>query len=210
MKHIDITFDFETAALCPTAAPLSIGAVAWNRNAKQSPFFETREFVADFFTNIDLTSCFFAGLTIDKKTQLFWSEQSEEAKNALLAGPKHTLRDTITDFFAWIEEIRKVVGAETVCLWSQGSDFDIAIMRNICEVLNMEIPVKYSNFRDHRTACMEFAAKVMEEVDGSCPPAQNPKKAYALVDEYKDGIPHTPVFDCKKSIYSTWQLMHQV
>ena len=31
---IDITFDLETCATCPTAAVMSIGAVAWNEMAK--------------------------------------------------------------------------------------------------------------------------------------------------------------------------------
>lgn len=226
MKHIDITFDFETAALCPTAAPLSLGAVAWDRNAKESPFLDDLLYDAkipsDFFVNIDLASGFVAGLTIDTQTQEWWKMQSQKAKDALLIQPKRSLKAAIQDFFTWIEDIQKTVGAETVCLWCQGSDFDIAILRNICYVMNIDIPVRYTNFRDHRSVCMEFAAKVLEEPNtDACIPARDPKKAYALVDEYKvpssleEGwagacVAHTPVFDCRKSIYSTWQLMRQL
>lgn len=34
MKHLDVTFDLETASLSPTAAIIQIGAVAWNRFEK--------------------------------------------------------------------------------------------------------------------------------------------------------------------------------
>ncbi len=210
MKHLDITFDLETAALCPTAAPLSIGAVAWDRYNRQYPFLETEDTDTTFFSNIDLASSFVAGLTIDTQTQEWWKKQSQKAKDALLSQPKRSLKCAIQDFFTWIEDVRKAVGAETVCLWSQGSDFDIAILRNICYVLGIDIPIRYMNFRDHRSVVMEFAAKVLEEPNSDeCVPAKDPRKAYELVKEYKDGESHTPVFDCKKSIYSTWQIMQQ-
>lgn len=220
MKHLDITFDLETAALCPTAAPLSLGAVAWDRNSKETPFLDDLKIESDFFVSIDLASGFVSGLTIDQQTQEWWKKQSQEAKDALLTQPKRALQSAIHDFFTWIENIQQTVGAETVCLWCQGSDFDIAILHNICYVLGIDIPVRYTNFRDHRSVCMEFAAKVLEEPNSdACIPAKDPKKAYALVDEYKEslslwegrgGVSHTPVFDCRKSIFSTWQLMRQL
>ena len=37
---IDITIDFETCSLSPTAAIMSVGAVAWKRYSEDSPFFE--------------------------------------------------------------------------------------------------------------------------------------------------------------------------
>lgn len=38
MRTIDITFDLETTSLQSTAAIMSFGAVAWNRQAKINPF----------------------------------------------------------------------------------------------------------------------------------------------------------------------------
>lgn len=38
MGELNITFDLETCALCPTAAVMSIGAVAWNAAAEDDPF----------------------------------------------------------------------------------------------------------------------------------------------------------------------------
>lgn len=36
---IDVTLDFETCALAPTAAVMSVGAVVWNRDGDKSPFY---------------------------------------------------------------------------------------------------------------------------------------------------------------------------
>ena len=40
-----------------------------------------------------------------------------------------------------------------------------------------------------------------------------PSKAYELVEDYKNiekGAEHDPLFDCKRSIYTTWQLSGMV
>lgn len=38
MKTLDVTFDLETCSLQPTAAVMSVGAVAWDRTAQDVPF----------------------------------------------------------------------------------------------------------------------------------------------------------------------------
>ena len=40
---LDISFDFETCALCPNAAVMSVGAVVWNRSHPTTPFFKDRK-----------------------------------------------------------------------------------------------------------------------------------------------------------------------
>lgn len=211
MKTLDITIDFETCALTPTAAVMSLGAVAWDRYGNQTPFI-SQDGCTDFFARIDLTSCFTEGFTIDRDTQEWWQKQSEEAKKNLLKTDAVDIRLAIQLLFDYIEGIKGIVGAESVCLWSQGSDFDIAILRNICYVLGMELPIRYTNFRDHRTVCMEMADVLLDDDAFENLPAKKPCKAYELVERYKDGegVTHTPVYDCKKSIYSTWQMMQKM
>lgn len=210
MKHLDITFDLETAALCPTAAVISIGAVGWGRYAKNDPFEDAPH---TFCQHIDLRSSFLDGFTFDAETSAWWSRQSADAKKELVQETHLVPIETaIRNFFEWINEVVNFHGAETVCLWSQGSDFDIAILRNICYKYGIDIPVKYTNFRDHRSVCMELASKLLTptdttDFDGENVVAQNPRNAYNLVKEYK-GVAHNPVEDCRKSVYSTWQLMH--
>lgn len=206
MKTLDITIDFETCALCPTAAPLSVAAVAWDRYDETDPFINA----SDFFSPIDLRSAFVDGFTIDPKTAEWWSKQSEVAKAQVTGMPENGMplcdvKHVIGNLLTYIAVQASENEADEVCLWSQGSDFDIAILRNICEKYGMTIPVKYTNFRDHRTFFLEGARIICDATDTEF----DAKKAYSLVEEYTDyvGVPHDPIYDCRKSIYSTWQMM---
>lgn len=212
---LDITFDLETCALCPTAAVMSIGAVAWNRYDEQSPFVRLKDTTLhdpayQFSCHIDLRSSFMKGLSFDQATMRWWEEKSDEAKAAVLANdsyelPCRPIERAVKDFFEWIDDLRKETGEQQVCLWAQGSDFDIAILRNICYKFNIEIPVHYTNFRDHRTYYLEGAQTVCvargEKYDQ--------RKAYDLVVDYEEGkgIVHDPMYDSKRSVFSTWQMM---
>ena len=66
------------------------------------------------------------------------------------------------------------------------------------------MPVSYKNFRDHRTFFLEGARIIL---DAALQP-YDPSRAYSLVEPYEgDGVAHDPIYDCKRSIYSTWQMM---
>lgn len=205
--NTNITFDLETCALYPTAAVMSIGAVAWNADAEYNPF--TDGFSNDycFYRHVDLRSSFVDGFTFDSETSKWWATQNDDAKKALLEYdevPLHPIDEVIEDFFGFISYVQEETSAKEVKLWSQGTDFDIAILRNICRKYGMEIPVSYKNFRDHRTFFME-GAKIICDREGVDLDESN---AYSLVEEYDGpGEPHNPVFDCKRSIFSTWQMM---
>lgn len=205
--NLNITFDLETCALCPTAAVMSIGAVAWNADAEDNPF--TDGFSNDycFYRHVDLRSSFVDGFTFDSKTSEWWATQDDGAKKALLEYddvPLHPIADVIEDFVYFIQYIQEEMSAKEVKLWSQGSDFDIAILKNICRKYGIEEPVSYKNFRDHRTFFMEGAKIICDKAGVEL----DERKAYSLVDEYDGpGEPHNPVFDCRRSIFSTWQMM---
>lgn len=212
MSVLDITIDMETCALCPTAAVMSIGAVAWDRNGVVSPFF----FLDNDFDrsklqlyNIDLRGMFVEGFSFDMETAQWWSRQSEVAKVAITECTEdlYSVADAVKGLFQWIKDEQESTGASEVYLWSQGSDFDIAILRHICHKYGIEIPVPYSNFRDHRTFFLESARRVLS-LQGM---DFDEKKAYELVGELSvEDCTHTPLYDCQKSIYSTWQIMNQL
>ena len=212
---LDITIDFETCSLCPTAAVMSIGAVAWRRDNLYSPFYNVKGGKQDpasvFSCHIDLRSMFINGFTFDEKTAAWWKAKTDEAKASLLSSdsyelPCRPIDVAVKDLFEWMQDFKKEQGEQEVCLWAQGSDFDIAILRYICYTFGIEVPVHYTNFRDHRTFIYE-AARVI------CNAREEPyvsSKAYNLVEDYKNienGAEHDPVFDCNRSIYSTWQMM---
>ena len=208
---INITFDLETCALCPTAAVMSIGAVAWNADAEDNPF--TEGFPGDycFYRHVDLRSSFVDGFTFDSKTSEWWATQNEDAKKALLEYDDVTLLpidSVIKEFFSFIQYVQEETFAKEVKLWSQGTDFDIAILRNICKKYGIEVPVSHKNFRDHRTFFMEGAKIVCDKAGVEL---DDEHKAYQLVYAYVgSGEPHNPVFDCKRSIFSTWQMMKRL
>ena len=203
----DVTLDLETTALCPTAAVMSIGAVAWDRNQVDTPFYEEGSMNnADYLylRHIDLRSQFVNGFTFDQDTANWWSSRSKEAKLAVTAPdsqPCDSIENVVVDFFKWLTEI---ANGDEICLWSQGSDFDIAILRNICQQFQIDLPVSYKNFRDHRTFFLEGARIILDAAQQP----YDPNRAYSLVEPYEgEGVAHDPIYDCKRSIYSTWQMM---
>lgn len=218
---IDVTFDFETCSLSPTAAVMSIGAVAWKRYVKESPFFDEGDGVlrnSTFSAKVDLRSMFINGFAFDKSTAEWWSKQSNEAKAALLdsdsdEAPCQPIDVVVNDFFGWIDYIKKKLGDDDICLWAQGTDFDPAILRYICWKLGIKLEIKHTSLRDHRTFYLELARILWDAAE----PNEEPftiEKAYALTTDYQDitdeGAAHDPIFDCKRSIYSTWQMMKKI
>ena len=218
---IDVTFDFESCSLSPTAAVMSLGAVAWKRYGKESPFFEDGDGVlrnSTFSAHVDLRSMFINGFAFDKSTAEWWSKQSDEAKAALLdsdneESPCQPIDVVVNDLFGWIDYIKKKLGDDELCLWAQGTDFDVAILRYICWKLGINFQIKHTQLRDHRTFYLELARILWDAAE----PNEEPftiEKAYALTTDYQDitdeGAAHDPIFDCKRSIYSTWQMMKKI
>lgn len=218
---IDVTVDLETCALCPTAAVMSIAAVAWKRYGKESPFFDEGDGVlrnSTFSAHVDLRSMFLNGFTFDQSTADWWAKQSNEAKAVLLDNdcdeqPCQPIDVVVTELFDWMDDIKKRLGDEDLCLWAQGTDFDVAILRYICWKMGIKFRIKHTQFRDHRTFYWEMARIVWDAAE----PNEEKftiEKAYAQTTDYKDiadeGAAHDPLFDCKRSIYSTWQMMKKI
>lgn len=219
---IDVTVDLETCALCPTAAVMSIAAVAWKRYGKESPFFDEGDGVlrnSTFSAHVDLRSMFLNGFTFDQSTADWWAKQSNEAKAALLDNdcdeqPCQPIDVVVNDLFDWMDDIKKKLGDEDLCLWAQGTDFDVAILRYVCWKMGIKFRIKHTQFRDHRTFYLEMARIIWDAAE----PNEEKftlEKAYALTTDYKDitddeGAAHDPIFDCKRSIYSTWQMMQKI
>lgn len=218
---IDVTVDLEACSLSPTAAVMSLGAVAWKRYGNESPFFDEGDGVlrnSTFSAHVDLRSMFINGFAFDKSTAEWWSKQSDEAKAALLdsdneESPCQPIDVVVNDLFGWIAYIKKKLGDDELCLWAQGTDFDVAVLRYICYKLGIKFVIKHTSLRDHRTFYLECARIIWDAAE---PNGErfDLDKAYALTMDYKDiadeGAAHDPIFDCKRSVYSTWQMMKKI
>lgn len=208
MDNLNITVDLETCSLCPTAAVMSVGAVAWNPENTETPFLSKKDCLcsSQFLEHVDLRSQFLDGFDFDAATAAWWKSAKPEARAAVLANddiPLQPIREVILNLFAWIEHIKESCNANSVHLWAQGTDFDIAILRHICHVCVLKMPISHQSFRDHRSVYLENA-KFFCKLAGK---SFDEKEAYHLVAEYKEeGAPHDPIFDCKRSISSTWQM----
>ena len=173
---------------------------------------------ATFSAHVDLRSMFLNGFTFDQSTADWWSKQSDEAKAALLGNdneeaPCQPIDVIVNDLFGWIEYIKKKLGEDEICLWAQGTDFDVAVLRYICWKLGIKFQIKHTQLRDHRTFYLELARIVWGAAECNDEPFSL-DKAYAMTTDYKDitdeGAAHDPIFDCKRSIYSTWQMMKKI
>ena len=100
-RHLDITFDLETASLSSHAAILQIAAVAWDRFAEDADhMFVTKPECAyareaadteHFCVSTDLNSQFVEGLwDFSQSTSEWWRGQSDAAKHAVVGHADNT------------------------------------------------------------------------------------------------------------------------
>jgi DNA polymerase III epsilon subunit-like protein len=86
-----VMVDLETLATTSQAAIISIGAVKF-----------TADKITDtLYSNILASSSAKRGLTIDPDTVKWWTEPSQDARDALEVNPRD-LKDVLVDFSQWI------------------------------------------------------------------------------------------------------------
>lgn len=217
MRHLDITFDFETCSTAPDAAPMQMAAVAWDRNAiGKHPFVDE-----SFNMGIDLRTCVIKGFSFDQDTVNFWSQQSKAAKQSVTEDEAWPVDMVLLHFNEWISDIKKRYNLSSVCLWSQGQDFDIPILKTIARKSGLEMPVHRHYFRDCRTFILETALMTAECRTVKLPDGtflthdaimESPTEAYKLFPELPDDVisnrtKHNAVYDCAQSSWYTWQAM---
>lgn len=244
--NLDVTIDLETIALTTNAAVMQLSAVAWFRDADHHPYAvrcaaqqdspETTgsgdadgacEFrVSPFTQAIDLRSCIDLGLDFDPNTIAWWQRRSPEARQAVLRdGSAVDLRAAMTAFMNWLRSVAEYVAevngsVETpvVTLWSQGSDFDIAIIRNILHRLGDDAEkdfaalVPHTRFRDARTVILELG-KVLCQHSLSADPMTDQRQLYAAFPPdpfWSKALPHDALFDACRTSWQLWYIFRHV
>ena len=248
-KHLDITFDLETTSLSSHAAIMQIAAVAWDRFAEDADhMFLTKPECAfamkaddteHFCVRVDLNSQFVEGLwDFSQSTSEWWRKQSSAAKQAVVGHAditrgdwsrrtaavwKMTLNDALLAFDEWIDLLMEKYGCESVCLWCQGTDFDIPILRYAAEICCLDCKCKpvalhHKHYRDCRTAIYENVCLWLGRMEGDQPYSLKellgePLLAYKILPQLPDTFgskenAHGALYDCIRSTWFTWQALN--
>ena len=210
MKKLNVVVDIETLSLRPDAAIISIAAVPFVLDKKSLqdndkygyfgvPAFDEMtkgvscpEEYAHFYETIDATSCAMAGMAFDMETVKFWSEMPDAAKSAILEKPRVSIRQALEDFVAYLDNLKGMNQADELVIWTQGSDFDIPILKNaMYKVLGLTpetLPWKYRNIRDARTFMLESLSLVYPDTPVN--------ELYGKLLPYDELTKHNSLHDC--------------
>lgn len=217
MKHLDVTFDLETASLSSTAAIIQIGAVAWNRFEEKSERLFEDAYEVSF--GVDLRSAMMSGFDIDPETCKWWSNRDAALKNSILSEHVEHIKDVLLSFKAWLEEVRSTSSAESICLWAQGSDFDVPVLRNAFETFDIEFPVNYHAIRDARSVVLETFVResIYSKEEALSLIHKDYNKVYDTVcngfrrpECLSVNLAHNALYDAKLTAWSTWCALHGV
>lgn len=178
LPRLDLFIDIETASKKTNAAILSIAAVPFNRETGEVSTAKAYSVV------IDLTSCFFSGMSIDVDTQQWWMQQNRDARLAILSADKKWIVEALEEFVRYVREIS--AGTE-LFIWSQGSAFDFRILEDaITSLTGLDIPWMHTRVRDSRTWILEN--KISYE---DIPPVPDTKE-----------VKHDALYDATRGAYS--------
>ena len=129
-----IMIDLETIGVNPTAPIITIGAVRFDKYGSQD----------SFYASVDLKSAVESGAIIEPDTVMWWLQQSEEARDALMLSAE-SITEVLEGFREWIDE-QDVEG-----VWGNSSAFDNVILAQAYKRLGMEVPWHFSKDRCYRT-----------------------------------------------------------
>lgn len=171
--------DIETLSTKSDAVILAIAAVYFNP--------ETGEIGDQFYTNINLNSNLCGDRDVSASTLIWWMQQEKEAQDAVFS-----LNHTMPKLSDALKQFSEFFKTDTICVWGNGSTFDITILETAFDKCRMDYPWKFWNVRDVRT-CVELGRLV----------GVDPKK-----DMPFKGVKHNALDDSKhqaKYVSYIWQ-----
>ena len=209
-KLIDVVFDLETTALVATAAPMQLAACAFDRE-------HLGEFLPERLNEgFDLRSAFIEGcFTFDDNTAQWWSKRSEGVKDKLCSLEGIEVSCIVSRLALYVTNVMKAHNADCICLWCQGSDFDIPILRQVAHHFEQlqgqknekKWPWKHYQFRDARTFVLEGGCQYFELTPADV--ALDPYQVYRRIAQYTApaDITHDADFDCHKTAWGVMDVM---
>ena len=222
---MDVTIDFETCAMTANAAVMQVAMVPWARYNETDPFLFEDSDTAPYVGYVDLRTCVVGGFDFDPETIKWWAERNFKAKEAVVKGKPEAIDNVLIGMLNYIRGLREKYELTSICIWCQGMDFDIAILRNLCRKYGVELEeeIPHTSFRDCRTVILEAAVTETrrtlrgESVRGAGVglPEQimeKPSLAYELYkplpEQYDAGSEaHDALYDARRSSWNTWQAL---
>ena len=132
----DVMLDLETFGTRQGNVIRSVGALVFDRNSDRVG--------AEFYMNIDESSCIERGLTIDAGTAAWWETQPKAARDALLVDPR-SMVEVAVEFVSWYRRQR------VTNVWSQGANFDEPLWSYFIDKAGQQVPWKFWESRCTRT-----------------------------------------------------------
>lgn len=208
--HIGI--DIETLSLRPTACITAISAKTFFFDGKTNDDYS-------FNCCVDATSCAMYGLTIDQKTVNWWASQSDEAKAYFIDTKSMKLKEALLRLARLYHDVQQVYGCQRVLVWVQGSDFDIAVLRNAyrqvfeeedrlcfddgCHVRLGDAPWPHDCVRDARTYILSNLNFLnLRGFFRGFDPGYNPERPYDILPKRPGWVKHQAGSDVDQMVWN--------
>lgn len=149
----DIMLDLETMGTNASAAVISVGAV----------FFDKEETGDGIYFVLDRNDQLYRGRTIDVSTMGWWEKQDIGAR-AVFDAPKTPVPFALETISDWMKS-----KGDKFNVWGNGSDFDNAILGDLFQTYEFEVPWSYSRNRCYRTLkniALPFGSHDLPEFEG--------------------------------------------
>lgn len=200
LKTPHIGIDIETLSLRPTACITAISAKTF--------FFDgTTDDEYSFDCCVDATSCAMYGLTIEQKTVNWWASQSEEAKRYFLDNEAIKLKDALEKLAQLYHEVQEDYGCQRILVWVQGSDYDIAVLRNAFRQVfdddERSIPWPHDCVRDARTYILSNLNFLnLRGFFRGFDPGYNPERPYDILPKRPGWVKHQAGSDVDQMVWN--------
>jgi exodeoxyribonuclease VIII len=147
----NVMLDLETMGNGPNAAIVAIGAVAFD--------IETGTIGDKFYKLVDLTTAVDCGGVMDASTVMWWVQQGQGARLALVADAATHLRGALDMFADWLT---KTTNGQEPHVWGNGAAFDNVILASAYRNAGKPQPWKHWNDRCYRTVKALYPAVKLE------------------------------------------------
>ena len=199
----DIMIDTETVDSATTTAILSIGAVSFD--------IETGAIGEKFYIKIDKDTGLALGLTQSEQTMKWWAKQSEEAREEAFSGTEDTT-EALKKLNRFIKKFKKPR------LWSNGKEFDLALLKYAMNKANITPAWKFYQEMDVRTLdnlfpqvrrSMKFSGTAHNAVDDCIQQVKYTSKIFQIMNENgsasdEDGETHINVYSKGTTLIGKW------